>query len=65
MSDQTPPRYVEVVSLVTEPGRIVLPKATERQWVDAPEPGFVLDPNTGKARRARPPRRRAWLEFVR
>ncbi|WP_267424905.1 hypothetical protein [Methylobacterium sp. GC_Met_2] len=58
-------RYVEVVSLRAEPARIVVPKATDRQWVDAPEPGFVLDPSTGRARRARPPRRRTWLEFPR
>ena len=65
MSKQTPPRYVEVVSLRAEPNHFVLPKAKERQWVDAPEPGFVLDPDTGKARRARLHRRRAWLEFPR
>ncbi|WP_267359843.1 MULTISPECIES: hypothetical protein [unclassified Methylobacterium] len=65
MSDQSVPRYVEVVSLRAEPNHFVLPKAKERQWVDAPEPGFVLDPNTGKARRTRPRRRRAWLEFPR
>jgi len=47
-----------------EPVRVVVPKAKERQFVDAPEPGFVLDPDTSKYRRARPGRR-AWLTFAR
>jgi len=64
MTNQPAPRYVEVVSLKAESNRIVVPKATERQFVDAPEPGFVLDPVSGKYRRARPGRR-AWLTFAR
>jgi hypothetical protein len=64
MTGKPTPRYVEVVSLKAEPGRIVMPKATEQQLVDAPEPGFVQDPVTGKYRRARPGRR-SWLTFAR
>ena len=64
MTDKPSPRYVEVVSLRDESRHIVMPKAQERQLVDAPEPGFVLDPVTGKYRRARPGRR-AWLTFAR
>ncbi|KAA0122236.1 hypothetical protein CIW48_19795 [Methylobacterium sp. P1-11] len=64
MTEHPASRYVEVVSLRAEPSFVVL-KAQKRQMEDAPEPGFVLDPNTGKARRAWQPRRRAWLEFPR
>ena len=46
-----------------EPRRIIVPKAKERQWVDAIEPGFYRDPETGKVHRSR--RRRAWLGFAR
>lgn len=47
-----------------EPRRVVVPKAKERQFVDAIEPGFYRDPETGKVYRSRP-RRRAWLTFAR
>lgn len=46
----------------TEPERVVVPKAKERQWVDAPEPGTYLDPFTGQLKRCRP-RRRWWREI--
>lgn len=53
MTDQPAPPSIEVVSLKTESRLIVVPKANERQWVDAPEPGTYLDPFDGKLRRCR------------
>lgn len=38
-------------------GRIVIPKAEERQFWDAPEPGFYRDPETGTLHRTRRNRR--------
>jgi hypothetical protein len=62
MTGKPAPRYVEVVSLADARTQIVVPKAKERQWVDAIEPGFYRDPENGKVYRSRP-RRRWWREI--
>lgn len=58
-SDKEPDQNAPAV----EPRRIIVPKAKSREFVDAIEPGFYRDPETGKVHRSR--RRRAWLGFAR